>query len=101
MRRLVLSLAWEFMHDHFQRLRERLDGYGADYGSWFAAALAVQVGEHLRQHCVSTVYDSWLRWLVPLARPVPLDDFSSSAAKTVTEVVVDLDEVNGAVKMDG
>ena len=102
MRPLILSLACDFMHDRFQGLRERLDGYGDEHGTWFAASLAVQVGEYLRQHCVSTVYDSWLRWLVPVARSESFDDFGgASVARTVTEVIVDLDDVRGAVKLDG
>lgn len=51
------------MRDNFAQLRFKLESCGEKYGCLFAAQVAVQVGEYLRNHCVSTVYESWVRFM--------------------------------------
>jgi len=63
--KLVIALAWEFLHDHFESLARKLEACGARYGSLFEAQLAVQIGDYLRSHCASTVYESWVRFMRP------------------------------------
>jgi hypothetical protein len=61
MDKLVVSLVGLFLRDNFAQLRFKLESCGEKYGSLFVAQVAVQVGEYLRLHCVSTVYEAWVR----------------------------------------
>lgn len=61
MEKLVVSLVGLFLRDNFAQLQFKLESCGEKHGCLFAAQVAVQVGEYLRNHCVSTVYESWVR----------------------------------------
>jgi len=61
MEKLVVSLVGLFLRDNFAQLRWKLESCGEKHGCLFAAQVAVQVGEYLRNHCVSTVYEAWVR----------------------------------------
>ena len=63
MDKLVVSLVGLFLRDNFAQLRFKLESCGEKHGCLFAAQVAVQVGEYLRTHCVSTVYQAWVKYM--------------------------------------
>ena len=92
MDKLVVSLVGLFLRDNFAQLQFKLESCGEKHGCLFAAQVAVQVGEYLRTHCVSTVYAAWIRhmWQDRDVRiGVVLDHEDTRVGSIVTREILD------------